>query len=118
MPRITMTITSSISVNPSSCLRIVISLSFSGPQPSAPLARVGSLIDNLQLVKHLAPQLPVICNLLSPAQQGRAQADQNEQAADCRERSCQPSMRADEFVRRVARRVQVGIRQGRAILPV
>src|SRR5207247_3662897 len=116
MPRITMTITSSISVNPSSCLRIVISLSFSGPQPSAPLARVGSLIDNLQLVKHLAPQLPAICNLLSPAQQGRAKADQDKQADECRERSCQPRRPADAFVGRVARRFQVGIRQGRAIL--
>src|SRR5437764_7829570 len=95
MPRITMTMTSSISVNPSSCLRIAISLSFlSGPQPMRALARVRSLIGDLQLVKHL--------------QQGRAQADQNKQAAERCQRSCQPRMRADEFVRRVARRVQVG----------
>src|SRR5882672_9703716 len=119
MPRITMTMTSSISVNPSSCLRIAVSLSFlSGPQPMRALARVRSLIGDLQLVKHLAPQLPVIWNLLSPAQQGRAQANQDKQAAECRKRSCQPRMRADEFVRLIARRVQVGIRQGRAILPV
>src|SRR6266850_3506907 len=119
MPRITMTMTSSISVNPSSCVRIAVSLSFlSGPQPMRDLARVRSLIGDLQLVKHLAPQLPVICKLLSPAQQGRAQAGQNKQAAECRKRSRQPRMRADEFVRRVARCVQVGVRQACAILPV
>src|SRR6266513_3034741 len=106
MPRITMTMTSSISVNPSSCLRIAISLSFlSGPQPMRALARVRSLIGDLQLVKHLQ-------------QQGRAQADQNKQAAERCQRSCQPRMRADEFVRRAARRVQVGVRQACAILPV